>query len=113
MMEKRCIWVSLDSGNNFFDDFDGCGVFEIADRLRTAASNAPAEFRNFVILDIDHYSDEYFCNSSWEIGYRRMETDEEYNARLAKESRDDAMQALAEHERERALYEQLKKKFEP
>lgn len=99
-MQREMITRTID----LYRGLNDLPLIEVIDRLAEAMKLVPEESRKsarFEPVITDEYGDEYIDIS---ITYQSLETDEELRARLYRER-------LAE-EKERALYEKLKKKFE-
>lgn len=83
---------------------DSASIEEVIENLQEFLNNAPEDSREGAFLDFAHGDDYLECTMT----YQRLETDEEYNARLAQEKRWEEQRYKSDFE----TYKRLKERFE-
>lgn len=79
-------------------------ISEVIENLQGFLNDAPEECRENAYLDVSYGDDYLECTMT----YQRLETDEEYNARLSQEKRWEEQRSKADFE----TYKRLKERFE-
>jgi hypothetical protein len=80
-------------------------LLDVLKALQKAFDSIPSEFYSTAVVRVRAYGD--YASASVDVVYKRPETDEEYNARLAEDEHYKRQSEI----REREIYEALKRKF--